>query len=56
METLLKIISEDINTIMNDAYDTNDEDKAIREKYCENLYDMEKCLKKIRDLGDNNRT
>ena len=48
MENLLTIISEDMNTIMNDAFD--DEDKAVRERYCENLYDMEKCLKKIRDL------
>ena len=48
MENLLAIISEDMNTIMKDAF--NDEDKAIRERYCENLYDMEKCLKKIRDL------
>ena len=50
MDSLLKMIAQDLQEIMNESFS---EDPNVRNKLCDNLFEIEKCLKKIREYETN---
>lgn len=50
MVNLLRIINEPSQEITDNIFGGS---REIRRKYCENLYELEKCLKKILELDNN---